>query len=633
MKKRTLLTAILSIVMCLSLMAGATFALFTSESKVNIAITSGKVEMTASVVEDSFKTSTVGEVGVVQQGYVGTTTFENGGIVEYDAQENLVKLTNMAPCDMLEFDIDVVNLSTIAVQYRVVYKIDGELKDALEVNANIEETDYNVNQLGATDWVLVAADDTSANINKAEVKDDIKVSIYFKNVGNDYETKSGSISFTVEAIQGNATTTGALPASTEAELLNLLDRGEDINLTDDIEVSGPLNITGDIVINGNGKTIDRKDGFTGTIFNVTAGSTLTLENVVVDGGAKWETIGGGNSGFAARATANPLSIQNMTNNGTKATGALVQLEANATAILGSDVVLENNDGAPAVHPGTRTGGKVYINGATIQYNNGNGAGAIWGGGYIEINEGSKINHNIYKGTYGGSAVRMVSGCTLTMNGGEMNYNYSNYQGGAIFGYGERNKPTYFNFSGGEMAYNETTGAGAIYTGVYTNVTISGTFKLHDNNAGELTGAIRFSDHSSLTMTGGEIYNNIVNGVSSAFYLNNNSASITGGRIDDNFSYSGGLGLTYGESAVINGTIAFSLGTNHNTAYLAKDFGTIKFTVDESKANFALFNFKPASDYEYVAGDEAKLVCLNEGYEMYWNATDNLFRIRAVETND
>ena len=58
MKKKTLLTSILAIVMCFSLITGATFALFTSEDKVNIAITSGKVEVTATVENFEFKTLT-----------------------------------------------------------------------------------------------------------------------------------------------------------------------------------------------------------------------------------------------------------------------------------------------------------------------------------------------------------------------------------------------------------------------------------------------------------------------------------------------------------------------------------------------------------------------------------------------
>ena len=48
-EKRVLLTSLLTIALCFSLMFGATYALFTSESKVNIAVTSGKIEAVATV--------------------------------------------------------------------------------------------------------------------------------------------------------------------------------------------------------------------------------------------------------------------------------------------------------------------------------------------------------------------------------------------------------------------------------------------------------------------------------------------------------------------------------------------------------------------------------------------------------
>ena len=48
-KSKTFLGAVLSIALCVSLIAGATFAIFTSESNVNIAVTSGKVNVTATV--------------------------------------------------------------------------------------------------------------------------------------------------------------------------------------------------------------------------------------------------------------------------------------------------------------------------------------------------------------------------------------------------------------------------------------------------------------------------------------------------------------------------------------------------------------------------------------------------------
>ena len=148
---------------------------------------------------------------------------------------------------------------------------------------------------------------------------------------------------------------------------------------------------------------------------------------------------------------------------------------------------------------------------------------------------------------------------------------------------------------------------------------------HNDCAANIGAAIRFHDHASFVMTGGEVYNNGDDG--NALYLNNNSASITGGKIVDSFGYSGGLGLTWG-NAEVDGVITYNLGTNHNTAYLAVEFATIKFSVNESAANFAQFNFKPSAGYTYVEGDELKLICLNEGYETYWDDTTGTFRLQV-----
>jgi len=288
-------------------------------------------------------------------------------------------------------------------------------------------------------------------------------------------------------------------------------------------------------------------------------------------------------------------------------------------VLNEGAVLQNNDGANAVSLGTRTGSTLTLNGGEI-INNHSAAGAIWGGGAITINSG-KVNGN--HGGIGG-AIRVVTnvGTVLTMNGGEMNHNMSDDVGGAIWAGPSRSNNVYV-LNGGEMAYNYSpVGGGAIYAGYYETVKIGGTFKLHDNSA-PLAGAIRFHDHASFVMTGGEIYDNGEN----SLFLNNNSASITGGKIADNFAYSGGLGLTIG-NAEIEGTIAYNLSTNHNTAYLASEFKAFKFTVNEADEHFANFNFKPAADYTYTEGDEAKLICMNEGYETYWDTATSTFRLKA-----
>ena len=414
----------------------------------------------------------------------------------------------------------------------------------------------------------------------------------------------------------------AVAVSNAKYLAKAIEDGEtNLELSNDIVISEAIEISDDVTINGNGYTFVRSMGvtpfslnapevYTGAVFTVKNGATLTLEDVVVDGGAVWA------------GEFNPVLQRGTVNEGVTSTGALVVTEANSTIVLNEGAILQNNDGANAVNLGTRTGGKLIINGGEI-INNHSAAGAIWGGGEITLNSG-KINGN--HGGIGG-AIRVVTniGTVLTMNGGEMNHNYSDGNGGAIWA-GTSSSNNVYVLNGGEMAYNYSASTGgAIYAGYYETVKIGGTFKMHDNSCSADIGAeIRFHDHASLVMTGGEVSSKYEN----ALYLNNNSTSITGGKITGNFGYSGGLGLTWGD-AEVDGVINFGLATNHNTAYLAAEFGTLKFTVNESAANFAQFNFKPAADYTYTEGDEAKLICMNEGYETYWDAEAGLFKLQAT----
>ena len=419
-------------------------------------------------------------------------------------------------------------------------------------------------------------------------------------------------------------------ASTMEEFFNALEQGDDILLDQPLVVNAAFVeyvnsrypdttfalgddttvIDKDVVINGNGSTVYRTEAMKDkAIITVEAGYTLTLADITLDGGAVWT------------GAKNPVLLRGTVNSGIVTSGALVAIGANAALVLEEGAILQNNDGANAVSLGTRVGSTLTINGGEI-INNHSAAGAIWGGGAITMNAG-KVNGN--HGGIGG-AIRAVTniGTLLTMNGGEMNHNYSDGNGGAIWAGSSRSNNVYV-LNGGEMAYNySATTGGAIYAGYYETVKIGGSFKMHDNSCeANIGSAIRFHDHASFVMTGGEIYNHDEN----ALFLNNNSASITGGKIEGVFGYSGGLGLTMG-NAEIDGVINYSLATTHNTAYLAAEFNGFAFTVNESAANFAQFNFKPAAGYTYTEGDEDKLVCLNEGYSTYWDAATGTFRLQA-----
>ncbi len=132
MKKTTkvILSSALTMGLCASLIAGSTLAMFSSRSNVNVAITSGKVDVVASVDTDSLKGySTEWDESVFEYVQKPTTdltvkgvplpanTFLAGGTYTYEA--GALKLDSIAPGDAVEFKLNIENNSTLAIQYRV----------------------------------------------------------------------------------------------------------------------------------------------------------------------------------------------------------------------------------------------------------------------------------------------------------------------------------------------------------------------------------------------------------------------------------------------------------------------------------------------------------------------------------
>ena len=197
--KKILLSSILTIALCLSLIAGSTFALFTSESTVNVAATAGKVNVTAKIDGASLEASTT------LSSYTDASTapddvvfFQNYGSATVGTDGKLL-LSNMMPGDVLTFKIKAENHSNVHIQYRVKMHTDGELASSLVTTATL--TANGTTQAVPTDWHSDLYGETADDLG------DIEVKIAFPNgsyiFGNGYQGKSASISFTVEAVQGN----------------------------------------------------------------------------------------------------------------------------------------------------------------------------------------------------------------------------------------------------------------------------------------------------------------------------------------------------------------------------------------------------------------------------------------------
>ena len=187
MKRKALLASLLTIVICLSIAAGATYALFTSTTDVNISATAATVDFVATIDDASLK---LYSMDVAQ-----TDTFENGGTAILD-DDSTLKLTNITPGDRVEFNINVVNNSNVKVQYRVKWTVDGELYSGLVATANDSAIANDVSA-----WTVLDIPE-----NDAERNTTIAISIELpKAAGNEYQNKTATITLVVEAIQANAT--------------------------------------------------------------------------------------------------------------------------------------------------------------------------------------------------------------------------------------------------------------------------------------------------------------------------------------------------------------------------------------------------------------------------------------------
>ena len=177
--KRTIVSSILVIALCFSVIAGATFALFTSESKVNVAVTSGNVEIVATV-ENLTLGSTVGN------NLVETTV---------SAADNTVTLSKIVPGDYVTFALRITNNSDVSVKCRTVVAktADDGLWEGLAVT--IDGVAYNGEEKISA-WQTIAP-------GSADVIVPVRVMLP-ETAGNEYMAKTCTFAYSVEAIQANA---------------------------------------------------------------------------------------------------------------------------------------------------------------------------------------------------------------------------------------------------------------------------------------------------------------------------------------------------------------------------------------------------------------------------------------------
>lgn len=273
MKRNVIISAFLAITLCMSVIAGATFALFTSNAKVNLSITSATVKVSADV--ENLKLYSTTEVNPAtnegkKQDLTGNT-FLLGGTANFT--DGVLTLDRLAPGDGVTFDIKLTNKSNIDVKYRVVIgeATGGDLADALDITVNGDKYEGAIN----TEWNEVAA---NADIPSVPVKVELPVA-----ADNDYAEKTVSLDITVEVVQASIKNTESakkFTRDTEYKLTGIKANGGD----------GVLRVTyGTLTINGVGtlKAVESSDHYAMAIWANGANS-----KVIINGGKYVQEITG-----------------------------------------------------------------------------------------------------------------------------------------------------------------------------------------------------------------------------------------------------------------------------------------------------------------------------------------------------
>lgn len=298
---------------------------------------------------------------------------------------------------------------------------------------------------------------------------------------------------------------------------------EDANGTGDLDVTGPL------VVNGNGATISAA-GLDDRIFDVLAGGSLVLNDVVLVGGSAPDTENGG----AVRvATGTSLTVSGgaMTTNAAVNESAAPPVTAPLTA---------NSGGAIA------TAGTTTVTGTAFTGNTASRAG-----GAIEV-------------TASGSAV--VSGGAFTSNNGGATP--GNGGGLHITGAGSA------SVTGSQFRTNTAAEGGALWNSAGGTLTVTNA-TIVDNTANgaaaDQGGGGVFTEGGAVTITGGVIESNQATGtLGSGGGIQNINATVTvtGTEITENTAVRAGGGVEAGP--LLSGVGALPTSTTLDTVVLSRN---------------------------------------------------------------
>ena len=463
--KRALVLSALSLLLCVSMLIGSTYAWFTdSVTSAGNIIKSGNLDVTM-----EWKDATAAGK---QQSYKDAS---EGAIFNYDLWE---------PGYVEAKNIKIGNAGSLALKYQLNIVANGTVSDLANViDVYYAEGEYTLadramtelTRLGTLNDVLAAISTTASGDLLVGETDTVTLALKMQeSAGNEYQNKAIGSDFIVQLLATQLTyeedsfnnqydkdAEYAVEVKTADDLAKALKAGGLVKLANDISVTETLTVPAGVAVelDLNGKTINGTKGRdadnnrihvivnngnavikNGTVTSAGVnggsaiynadGATLTVENVTLNGapqeGSTWPSYTVNNYGTLTVSDSSIYGVQGI-------------IATNNTANTTVNNVIAYRDGWSSGHVFyTSSTAKVTINGGTYT-NDGNGVdGTMIYGGETVVNGGTFI---VKEGAY----FALCSGSKLTVNGGD----FSNIKsciawGGAM------------TISGGTFGFNPTT---------------------------------------------------------------------------------------------------------------------------------------------------------------------------------
>ena len=331
--------------------------------------------------------------------------------------------------------------------------------------------------------------------------------------------------------------------------------------------NGLPSITTSIVIMGNNAIIERA-GVVFRLFHVAASGSLTLNQVIVQGGNAVE------GGAIYNLGSLNLSGSTVRNNSATDGGALYNLgtaNINSSSVIGGSAGTLNTASSNGGGIFNNAGASLTIDGSAVSFNTAGSGGGIFNQGTTTIQGGSTIASN--NAPSGGGVITFAS-LTITGNGTTVRSN-SATSGGGIFIVDGSVSVTSGAVIGGVGGANTANSGGGIYnsSNAASPLTINGATVSYNTAAGSGGG---INTITGATITSSFITNNTaVNDGGGIYSTASGNLTITGGGVQSNQAARGG-GIWHGSNVTLS--ISGGAGISSNTATGAQGGGGIYVTL-------------------------------------------------------